>query len=920
MKKIITIFLVLFSSLISFSQSTTLVISQIYGAGGNTGAVLNADYVELHNVSGSPISLAGYTIQYASSAATGTWTGVSPLPSVSVPAGGYYLIQMTTAGATGAALPTPDYVSVPTIAMAAANGRVALVNGLTALSACPTAASYVDLVGYGTATCFEGGGPTAAVSTTLAAFRNNNGCTDTDNNDDDFTVLAPAPRNSATAVAACGAVSPSLSATTLTGFGNVCVGTSAGPNSFTITGSNLTNADVTVAALTGFTYSTTSGGTYTASLTLPQAGGTFSQQVFVNFDPVAVQSYNGNIVVNGGGVSAAINVAATGAGVNSLATVTTGAASAITSVSATCAGSYGPIGCSAVTAYGIEYSTTNGFPDGTGTQVPSTNQVTGAFTSDLLGLTAGVTYYYKAYATNSAGTAYGVQQSFTTISLSPVITVTALTSFGNVCVNTTSAANSFTVSGTNLTTADITVGPLAGFSFSTTSGGTYTASLTLTQSGGTYSQEVFVQLSPVAVQSYDGTIPVSGGGAPATSVAATGSGVNTAGAVTAAAATAITSTSATLPGTITSTGCSAVTAYGVEYSTTNNFPNGTGTQVASTNLAAGAFSSGLTGLIPGTTYYYHAYVTNAGGTSYSVQQSFTTAAPVLTATALADFGDVCVNITSTENSFTITSTALTNANVTVGPRAGYSFSTTAAGPYTASLSLTQPGGPYTQIIYVRFSPTAAQTYNGNIPVSGGGAAAISVAVSGTGINTAGTVSTGSATVLSANAATLGGAVAGTGCSPVTSYGIEYSGISGLQNGFGTKVAATNNVADFSVTLNSLVKGTTYYYKAYASSASGTVYGDEKSFTLNDIPSGLIVYGTPIVRGGNVHYTLDNIKPGHYQTKIFNSIGQLVYQRELVLQVNFIDDNFILPVNIGTGVYTLQVYNLGFKMNKTFMVQ
>ena len=57
----------------------------------------------------------------------------------------------------------------------------------------------------------------------------------------------------------------------------------------TITGSNLTAANVTVGALTGFTYSTTAGGTYTSTLSLAQPGGAYSQQIFVQFTPTLVQ-------------------------------------------------------------------------------------------------------------------------------------------------------------------------------------------------------------------------------------------------------------------------------------------------------------------------------------------------------------------------------------------------------------------------------------------------------------------------------------------------------------------------------------------------------------------------------------------------------------------------------------------------------
>ena len=462
---------------------------------------------------------------------------------------------------------------------------------------------------------------------------------------------------------------------------------------------------------------------------------------------------------------------------------------------------------------------------------------------------------------------------------------------------------------------------MAAFSFSTTSGGTYTAALNLTQPGGTYSQQIFVRFSPLAVQSYNGNIPVTGGGAPPTSVAAVGSGINTAASVTSGAASAITQNSATVAGTIPSTGCSALTAYGIEYSVTNGFPNGTGTAVASTNLSGVNFSSALTGLTASTTYYYHAYVTNAGGTSYGVQLSFTTSAPVLTATPLTAFGAVCINTTTGPNSFIINSTALLVANVNVGPLNGYSFSTTAGGTYTASLSLTQPAGPYTQTIYVKFSPTAVQSYNGNIPVSGGGAATINVVASGSGVNTVATVVTGNANILTATSVTLDGSAGSIGCSAVTTYGIEYSGIGGLANGLGTKAPSSNlNAGNFSSTLNGLVQGATYYYKAYAANNGGTAYGIEKSFTLTSIPNGFVIYSNPIQRGTNLHYSYKDIKPGHYEIQIFNSAGQLVYQRELIIQLNFIDDNFIVPGKLGTGVYSLHIVSPDFRDKKIFMIR
>jgi Lamin Tail Domain len=821
MKKIITLLFVL-ASLTSFSQSTTLVISQVYGAGGNSTAIYNADYVELHNISGAAISLSGYSIQYASATATGDWTGVSPLPAASIPAGGYYLIQMTAAGSVGVALPAVDYAATPTISMSAANGRVALVNGIAPLTACP-ASGYVDLVGYGTSICFEGAAATPAISAILAAFRNNNGCTDTNNNGADFSVAAPLPRNSASPVSVCGVVSPSLSVTTVNDFGNVLVGSNSTSQTYTLSGVNLTGAPgvITVTAPSADFQVSNDNIAWGSSTTIPYTSATLTgTPVYVRFTPQSAGPKSGNVTNTGGGVTVAVNVPVSGNG-----------------------------------------------------ELPTT----------------------------------------------PVLSAGALSGFGDVCLNTTPASQSFTLTGLNLTTTDITVGPLAGFTFSTTNGGTYTPTLTLTQTGGSYTQEIFVAFTPVAGQSYNGNIPVSGGGAPAINVAATGTGANSAPSVTTGAASAITTNTATLAGNIGSIGCSAITAYGVEYSTTNGFV--TGTQVSATNLSGGDFSSDVSGLLPSTTYYYKAYATNSGGTTYGVQLSFTTAAPSFTATNLTAFGNVCVNVPTDASSFTLTSTSLTAADVTVGPLAGYTFATTAAGPFTATLSITQPGGSFSQEVFVKFTPTANLSYDGNIPVSGGGATAINVAASGSGNDNPPTVNTGTFSMQPYNVITLNGSLTDGGCSPVTSYGIEYSGVSGFTGGHGTKIPSTNLTGtDFSVMSNSFVPRTTYYYRAYAINAGGTYYGDEQSFATDSLAAGLIIYSSPLTRGGQIHYSLNDIKPGHYQVKIFGINGQMLYQRDLIQQVNFINDRFTLPAQVVSGVYYLEISNHLWKKNKTFLVR
>ncbi len=900
----------------SSTPTAGVVISQVYGGGGNTAATYNQDFVELFNAGTATVDISGWSVQYASAtgpAGAGNWAVTAIPASTTIAPGKYYLVVLATVGANGIALPAADLTNT-TVNLSGTAGKVALVNNSTALNgttACSNAA-VVDVLGYGTtATCFEiAFFNTTGIDNTKSMFRKNNGCLDDGNNSTDFEILAVAPRNSASAANSCVVVSPSLTISSpLAAFGNVCINTIAGPNSFTITGSNLLSTDVVVSALAGFTYSTTAGGTYTTILNIPHGGGAFSQQVFVQFEPTAVQSYNGNIAVAGGG-AAAVNAAASGAGVNTAPSVTSGAASAITQTTVTVAGSITATGCSAITAYGIEYSTTAGFANGSGTPVASTNLAAGNFSSDLSGLLNGTTYYYHAYASNAGGTSYGAEQSFTTATPNPTINTTALTAFGDVCINTTAGPNSFTISGSNLTAADVTVAALAGYTYSTTAGGTYTTTLTLTQPGGTYSQEIFVRFDPTAVQSYNGNIVVNGGGVAAVvNVAASGAGVNTTPSVTSGAASAITQTTATVAGSITATGCSAVTAYGIEYSTTNNFPNGTGTPVASTNLAGGNFSSALSGLTANTVYYYKAYATNAGGTTYGAQQTFTTAAPpppAITVTALNGFGSVCINTEAGPNSFVINGTNLTTANIAVGPLAGYTFAETAGGTYTASLSITQTGGTQSKNVYVKFTPTAVQAYNGNIPVTGGGVTAtINVAVTGAGVNTVPAVTTGTASAITTSSVVLNGTAVGTGCSPLTELGFEYSGINGFADGTGTKVLST---VAFSTQVTGLVQGATYYYKAYAKNAGGTGYGAQQSFTLTSIPNEFRIFPVPAQAGAELKFSINNLKPGYYALLFLDAEGKLVYQKNINLQATFINQSITLPSTIAKGIYRVQLVN------------
>ena len=200
--------------LLSCPLQAQLVISQVYGGGGNTGAPYRNDYVEIFNSGSATASLTGLSVQYASATGTGNFGGnpIALLTGSLLP-GQYYLVQLA-GGANGVALPTPD--ATGTANMSGTGGKVVLVNSTSGIACnggstpCSPAqlALIVDLVGWGSANFFEGAAAAPATTNTTAVFRASGGCTDTNSNSADFAAAAPAPRNTASALNVCGAPAP----------------------------------------------------------------------------------------------------------------------------------------------------------------------------------------------------------------------------------------------------------------------------------------------------------------------------------------------------------------------------------------------------------------------------------------------------------------------------------------------------------------------------------------------------------------------------------------------------------------------------------------------------------------------------------------------------------------------------------------
>jgi endonuclease G len=177
-------------------SNSVIVISQLYGGGGNTGATYHNDYVELYNRGTSPVDIGGWSLQYAAATGDGWEFGRQPLGGTIGP-GQYYLIALASGGADGAALPQAQINGQ--INMSGTSGKIALVNGFDGLLGnCPIADPHVmDLVGYGSADCREGTATAPAPGNTTAIFRADGGNTDTDRNSVDFATGSPNPRQTA---------------------------------------------------------------------------------------------------------------------------------------------------------------------------------------------------------------------------------------------------------------------------------------------------------------------------------------------------------------------------------------------------------------------------------------------------------------------------------------------------------------------------------------------------------------------------------------------------------------------------------------------------------------------------------------------------------------------------------------------------
>jgi hypothetical protein len=180
---------------------TSIMISQIFSGGGNSGSFYKNDFIELHNTGSTPIFLGGWSVQYLPATQSMIAWQVTALPNVAIQPGAYFLVQEAGGAGGSMNLPAPD--ATGSINMGGGGGNVRLVNSTTALVGCTAPGpGTVDAVAYGNALCGEGM-PAPTPSSTLAIVRAT-ACGDSNNNAVDFVTAFAQPRNSGSPVDSCG--------------------------------------------------------------------------------------------------------------------------------------------------------------------------------------------------------------------------------------------------------------------------------------------------------------------------------------------------------------------------------------------------------------------------------------------------------------------------------------------------------------------------------------------------------------------------------------------------------------------------------------------------------------------------------------------------------------------------------------------
>ncbi len=468
-----------------------------------------------------------------------------------------------------------------------------------------------------------------------------------------------------------------------------------------------------------------------------------------------------------------------------------------------------------LSARGICYST-NSNPTISDLKKPDSQATLGSFTCTLTNLAPSTTYFARAYATNSYGTAYGGEISFTTQAATiPIIA-------------STTAASSITqisaISGGNITNSGASNITSRGVCFSKTNTiPTITDTKTNDGTGiGQYSSSL-TNLTPNTLY-YIRAYATNGVGTAYGDVKSFTTTSATIPVVSTAIATFITQTTAISGGSITNESGAAVTSRGVCWSNTTTSPTILNSKTTD-GTGLGTFTSSLTGLSANTTYYVRAYATNSVGTAYGLAISVRTLSATIPTGVTTNTISSITQTTATgggnstnDGGATITSKGVCWSNTTSSPTIANSKTVDGSGigSFTSSLSGLTANTTY----YVRaYATNSAGTSYGSV---------ISFSTLSATIPTG--VTTNSITSTTQTTASGGGSVSSDGGATITSRGICWSNTTSSPTIINSKTSDGSGIGSFTSSLSGLTANTTYYVRAYATNSAGTSYGPVTSFT------------------------------------------------------------------------------------------
>ncbi len=530
--------------------------------------------------------------------------------------------------------------------------------------------------------------------------------------------------------------------------------------------------------------------------------------------------------------------------VNTIPTIDTPISSSITTSSATLGATVRTLGVPAtLTGRGVCYSTSSNPSLINGANCVSaalSQAIPGSFTINASSLAANTLYHFRGYASNSFGTGYTADTTFTTLAVPPPVNQPPVAVAGpdkSIQLPTSSSAPT----GTSATDSDGTISStvwsyvscagVCGATPSITSGNTLNPTFSNMTNVGVYTFRLTVTDNNGAFGTDDMTVTV------AAAVAGTIPTVDTPTSLAGA------TTTATLGATVRTLGTPIpLLDRGVCYSTSINPSLTNGATCASAVLSQvvpGIFTVNVSSLTPSTTYHFRGYATNATGTGYTSDTSFVTGtvspppmsgtlSPASPSCAINAGSSTCnINYTWTTTNPVATSSVTSNTNNTGAASPNFLVASGNSGgpaafavPYNTRTFFLYNNGTQLASSTVTSSCTGGSTWNGSICAANA-------------MPTADTPTSGS---LTPSTAVIGATVRTIGSpAPLLARGVCYSSTTvnpSLSNGATCITATLSQTAPsaFTVNLSSLTASTTYNFRGYASNSTGTGYTANTTFT------------------------------------------------------------------------------------------